>query len=226
LLDEAWELAEPTDELQRVEPAAAARAEAAWLEGRADAVAEMTDAPLALALRRNAPWIVGELACWRRRAGIQDELPIEVPDPWTSELAGDLPRAAALWAELDAPYEAALTLVGSESADHLLRALDDLRALEAQPAAAIVSRRLREHGFRGPLPGPRPSTRSNPANLTGRELEVLALVGQNLSNAEIADRLVLSKRTVEHHVSAILRKLSVQTRREAADEAVRLGLAT
>ena len=226
LLDEAWALAEPTDELQRVEPAAAARAEAAWLEGRADEMAAMTDAPLALAVRRNAPWIVGELACWRRRAGIRDEPPVKVPDPWASELAGDLPRAAALWTELDAPYEAALSLASSDSLDHLVRALDELRALEARPAAAIVSRCLREHGFRGPLPGPRASTRSNPANLTARELEVLALLGQDLSNAEIADRLVVSRRTVEHHVSAILRKLSVQTRKEAADEAVRLGLPT
>jgi DNA-binding NarL/FixJ family response regulator len=169
---------------------------------------------------------VGELACWRRRAGIQDELPVEVPDPWASELAGDLPRAAALWDDLDAPYEAALALAGSKSVEDLLRALDDLRTLEAAPAAAIVSRRLRERGFRGPTPGPRPSTRSNPANLTARELEVLALVGEDLSNAEIADRLVLSRRTVEHHVSAILRKLSVQTRGEAASEAARLGLTT
>jgi hypothetical protein len=164
-----------------VEPAAAARAEAAWLERRADAVAELTDVPLALASRRHAPWIVGELGCWRQRAGIRDELPFQVPDPWASELAGDLRRAATLWTELDAPYEAALALAGSESVDDLLRALDGLRALQAEPAAAIVTRRLREHGFRGPLPGPRASTLSNPAQLTGRELEVLVLIGQNLS---------------------------------------------
>lgn len=225
LLDEAWTLAEPTGELQRVEPAAAARAEAAWLEGRTDAVVEMTEAPLALAVRRRAPWIVGQLACWRHRAGVREELPLEVPDPWAAELKGDLERAATLWAGLDAPYEAALALAGSDSEQLLVRSLDELQGLDARPAAAIVSRRLRQHGFRGRPRGPRASTRSNPAHLTERELEVLALLGQSLSNAEIADRLVLSRRTVEHHVAAILRKLSARTRVQAGAEAQRLGLA-
>jgi DNA-binding CsgD family transcriptional regulator/tetratricopeptide (TPR) repeat protein len=224
LLDEAWALAEPSGELQRVEPAAAARAEAAWLEGRSDAVIETTEAALALAVRRRAPWIAGELACWRRRAGVHEELPLEVPDPWAAELEGDLRRAAAGWAELDAPYEAALALVGSDSEELLLRTLDELQALGAPPAAAIVARRLRDQGVRGLPRGPRPSTRENPAGLTAREVEVLALLAEGLRNAEIAERLFLSERTVDHHVSAVLRKLSVSTRAQAGAEAVRLGL--
>jgi DNA-binding CsgD family transcriptional regulator len=224
LLDEAWALAEPSGELQRVEPAAAARAEAAWLEGRTDAVLEATDGALALALQRDAPWIVGELACWRRRAGVHETLELDLPDPWAAELDGDLRRAADCWTELDARYDAALALAGAGSEDLLLTALDELRASGAEPAAAIVARRLREQGVSGLPRGPRAATRSNPAHLTGRELEVLALLSQNLANAEIADRLVLSRRTVEHHVSAILRKLSVRTRAQAAAEGVRIGL--
>jgi DNA-binding NarL/FixJ family response regulator len=54
---------------------------------------------------------------------------------------------------------------------------------------------------------------------------VLALVADGLRNGEIAERLFLSPKTVDHHVSAILRKLSVRTRAEASSEAVRLGLA-
>jgi DNA-binding CsgD family transcriptional regulator/tetratricopeptide (TPR) repeat protein len=224
LLDEAWALGEPTGELQRVEPAAAARAEAAWLEGRAEAVAETTEGVLALAVQRRIPWIVGELACWRHRAGVRETVPFEVPDPWAAELKGDAQRAAACWAELDAPYEAALALAAADSEHLLLRGLDELQELGAQPAATIVSRRLRERGARGLPRGPRASTRSNPGNLTGRELEVLVLLGQNLTNGEMADRLVLSRRTVEHHVSAILRKLSVPTRAQAVAKAARLGL--
>jgi DNA-binding NarL/FixJ family response regulator len=72
--------------------------------------------------------------------------------------------------------------------------------------------------------GPRPRTRENPAGLTARELEVLGLLTEGLRNTEIAKRLVVSQKTVDHHVSAILRKLDARTRGEAAAQAARLGL--
>jgi DNA-binding CsgD family transcriptional regulator/tetratricopeptide (TPR) repeat protein len=224
-LDEAWALARPTGELPRIGPVTAARAEAAWLEGRYDAVADATDATLDLALRRKSSWRIGELASWRRRAAIREEAPAGAAKPYALQLAGDWARAAELWTEIGCPYEAALALADSDEEDALRHALEELQRLGATPPAVIVARRLRERGVRGLPRGPRPATRQNPANLTPRELEVLALVAQGLRNADIAERLVIAEKTVDHHVSAILRKLGVETRGQASAEAVRLGLA-
>ena len=98
--------------------------------------------------------------------------------------------------------------------------LEDLRA---EPAAARVRERLRAMGARVPR-GPRAVTRANPAGLTPRQLAVLGLLREGMTNAEIADRLVLSVRTVDHHVAAVLDKLGVRSRREAAAAAQELGV--
>jgi len=224
LLEEALELAEASGELQAMFPVAAARAEAAWLEGDVDAAVHATEAAFALARVKESPWALGELACWRWRAGLEEEIPAGAAKPYGLQIAGDWARAAELWTEIGSPYEAALALADADDEDALRLALDELHRLGARPAAAIVARRLRKRGVRGMPRGPRPATRQNPANLTPRELEVLELVAEGLHNAEIAERLVLSEKTVDHHVSAILRKLGVRTRAEASAEAVRLGL--
>ena len=133
-------------------------------------------------------------------------------------------HAARLWQEIGCPYEAALALADSDDENALRQALAQLQGLGARAAAAIVARRLRARGARGLPRGPRTRTRENPAGLTGREREVLALLAEGLRNAQIAERLVVSEKTVDHHVSAILRKLDVRTRGEAGAAAVRLGL--
>jgi len=161
---------------------------------------------------------------WRHRAGFDDMFPIEAAEPYDAQLAGDWARAAAFWDEVGCPYEAALARGDSDDEQELRRALDELQELGARPAAAIVAGRLRERGARGLPRGPRRATRENPAGLTPRQLEVLELVAQGMRDSEIAQRLVLSERTVGHHLGAILRKLGVRNRSEATAEAVRLGL--
>ena len=223
-LEEAYELAQPSGELPRVGPVAAARAEAAWLEGRLDEIAAVTEEAFDLALRRDSPWLLGEIALWRRRAGLSDEISNAVAEPYALELDGAYERAARRWTEIGCPYEAALSLSHADGEVEARRALDDLQRLDAAPAAAIVARRLRERGARGLPRGPRPATRRNPAGLTARELEVLALLVEGLRNAEVAARLYLSVKTVDHHVASIFRKLEVRNRGEAASLAVRRGL--
>jgi DNA-binding CsgD family transcriptional regulator/tetratricopeptide (TPR) repeat protein len=225
LLDEAFRLAEGTGEVQRIGGVAAARAEARWLAGDLDAIAEETDAALELALERDDAWFAGDLVAWRHRAGISvDARPSRCPDPIRLELDRRPRAASARWRRLGCPYEAAVALLAASDEPSLRSSLEGLQALGARPAAARAARRLRERGVRGVARGPRASTRRNPAGLTQRELEVLALLAEGLRNAHIAERLVVSAKTIDHHVSAILRKLNVDTRTEAAARASRLGL--
>jgi ATP/maltotriose-dependent transcriptional regulator MalT len=224
-LEAAHALVEPTEELERIAQVAAARAEAAWLAGEAAQVAEVTDAALAFALQNRAQWIVGELVYWRWQAGLRDQVPPRlVAAPFARSLAGDWEQAAKLWREIGCPYEAALALADAGEERPMRRAHDELRGLGAAPAAAIVARRLREIGVRGLRRGPRPQTRQNPAGLTARELEVVAMLADGMRNADIAQRLILSEKTVDHHVSSILRKLDVRNRGEAGAKAIQLGL--
>ena len=106
----------------------------------------------------------------------------------------------------------------------LKRALHCFDHLGARPAADRVRQQLRELGLRSIPRGPRSSTRTNAFHLTSRELEVIALLAQGLTNAEIATRLYRSAKTVDHHVSSVLSKLSVSTREAAVATATAQGL--
>jgi DNA-binding CsgD family transcriptional regulator/tetratricopeptide (TPR) repeat protein len=223
LLDAAVRCCAGQTEVQYLAPIAAARAEAAWLTGNPHLVDAATRDTLDEAAKRESAWVVGELAWLRRLAGIEESVP-SAAEPYLSQLAGDVDRAAALWTDLGCPYDAALALVGSPDEDRLRVALAGFQRLGARAAAAVVARRLRANGARAVPRGPRPSTLNNPARLTPREVEVLSLIREGLSNAEIAVRLYLAEKTVHHHVSAVLRKLGVATRGQAAREAARRGL--
>jgi DNA-binding CsgD family transcriptional regulator/tetratricopeptide (TPR) repeat protein len=225
-LAEAQAIAAPTGELQHLLPAATASAEIAWLEGgeNADDVTRATtDRAMELAMRYRAIPALSELTAWRRRCGVHDAKASESVDPYALELTGDTVGAAAAWTELGCQYEAAITLCMGGPAENQRRALAIFQALDARPAAAIAARLLREGGARGVPRGPRPSTKQNAGGLTAREVEVLGLLREEMSNRQIAGRLHLSEKTVDHHVAAILAKLGVSNRRQAARAAAPLA---
>ncbi|MGH8129618.1 MAG: helix-turn-helix transcriptional regulator, partial [Steroidobacteraceae bacterium] len=149
LLDDALLLAEPTGELPRIAPVAAARAEAAWLAGDRQGVGAATEKAFELALQMGAAWPIGELAYWRWRAGLETDVPQGAAEPYAIEMSGDWARAAGLWTDIGCPYEAALALADADDESVLRRALDQLLRMGARPAAAIVSRRLQERGAGG-----------------------------------------------------------------------------
>jgi DNA-binding CsgD family transcriptional regulator/tetratricopeptide (TPR) repeat protein len=235
LLERGWRLALQSDEAERI-----ARAGAGWFEW-----AELSDDPAARARGEDAlarvadvpnPWLVGELRWWRPptdrqpddahgRPDVATTVPsTSDPTPWDLGAQTGWEAAAARWAALGWPYERARELERSGDTDAMVTALTVYEHLGATVPATRLRRRLRALGVRSLPRGPSRETRANPAGLTPRQSEVLTLLTEGLTNAAIAGRLVLSERTVDHHVAAVLTKLGVANRHEAVAAAAELGL--
>jgi DNA-binding NarL/FixJ family response regulator len=145
-----------------------------------------------------------------------------MPPPYALSLAGDWRGAAEAWSALGFPYESADALSDARNEAARIEALAVFDSFGAARAAAHLRRRLRADGVRRIPRGPRPASRASPAGLTPRETEVLELLARGDTNAQIAQALVIAPKTVDHHVSAVLAKLGVASRREAAAAAARL----
>jgi ATP/maltotriose-dependent transcriptional regulator MalT len=223
LLARAGEIAERSAELQRTAPVAAARAESAWLRGASGAVVAAVAPVFEEACRLSAVTYRAELGYWLTKAG--RSVPADPSGhPYALQAAGGWRAAARAWQNAGCPYEHAAALAESPDPDEKLAALAVLDGLGAAPLARLVRAELRVMGLRRIPRGPLAVTRENPAGLTERQAQVVRLLAQGLTNGEIAELLVVSVRTVDHHVSAVLDKLGVRTRRQAVARAGRLGL--
>jgi len=218
VLSRNWERAAASGEMQVLCPAAAAGAEYMWLSDEEDPdkleqfVAVLDEA----SMEDRDPWRAGILAFWLWKLGAISETPSGIAPPYQQIMEGRSDEAASIFEAKSIPYERALALMHSNE-ESQLQALTIFETLGAAPISGKLRESLRLKGVAVPRNMGR-RARSH-AGLTARQTEVLQLLDEDLSNAQIADQLFVSSRTVEHHVAAILTKLDASTRHEAVSEA-------
>ncbi|MGH3216166.1 MAG: AAA family ATPase [Trebonia sp.] len=214
-LDDAAAAADGTGEAQFIIPVRLARAEAYWFAGQPESA--RAEAELAAAAAVDAtPWDRGAVACWLRRCGAEHTPSGEVAEPYQCYLDGHLEKAAQLWTDRGCRYEAALTLHDTREERLLRDAVAVFAELGATAAIRLTRQKMRALGIKSIPAGPRSAARADPLGLTRREHEVLLMIGEGLTNVQIAARLFISVKTVDHHVSAVLAKLGAPNRAAAA----------
>ncbi|MGD2060443.1 MAG: LuxR C-terminal-related transcriptional regulator [Acidimicrobiia bacterium] len=223
-LEAAWTIAATSDEIDYLLHVGSALAEKMWVTSTPEEpLIGVLDDLVARGLRQEFPWLAGALAFWLSMCGAGGPPPTGVPEPYRLAIAGDL-TAIEHWESKKMPYESAVVRSLGDKTQRL-EALASLEALGANAVAARLRQEFRAEGVRVPR-GPGMATRSHAAGLTARQAEVLDLLAEDLTNLEIADRLFISPRTVENHVSAILGKLGVEDREQAVAAALATGLMT
>lgn len=228
-LDRAWALAERLDEPLRRLAVLAAAAEVSWMTGAVDPrVPAALEALPRYAAAPGAGWAAGNLAVWLRRLGLAVDLPAELvemfAEPYRLHLGGRYAEAASWWHLAGDSFSEALSWTDLPDVDARVRGVALLDRLGAIGTADRLRAEFRQQGLTELPPRPREATRANPGGLTNRQLEVARLIARGLSNGEIAARLYIAQKTADHHVSAILAKLGLTSRRAIVARADELGL--
>ena len=223
LLQEAKTISFETMELQRVIPSMVALLEYEWLTGKT--IIEKTDIEKTSVLMQqgSVDSEKNEFAFWMKRAGRHFVSHKEIVEAYDISSAAKALKAAAFWEKSGCPYEQALAMFEGKD-DDKRKAIAMVQDLGAIAVYEKMKQDMRNLGIKKIPRGIRNSTRSNAAFLTGRELDVLKLMKEELHNREIAAQLYISAKTVEHHISSILFKLDANSRSKAVTEAVRMGI--
>jgi DNA-binding CsgD family transcriptional regulator/tetratricopeptide (TPR) repeat protein len=223
LLDESFNLALKMGEVEKIVATGAAKAESFWLQNKMDSVVDELELMYQKVKNSNNPWAIGEVAFWLWKGGKLSEAPENIAKPYLLQIKGKWKEAANEWIKLGCPYEEALALADGNE-DSKRNALTILESLGATATINLIKQQMREEGIKKIPKGPRKTTKENPAGLTGRQMDVLKLLTKGLSNSEIASKLYISSKTVDHHISAILSKLNLHSRTEAAAFAQSSGM--
>lgn len=217
LLAKAHTDALATGEVQYSLPVLLGMAERAWLAGSPRLAANALSGLERIDPAHFSHWAAAEYRFWRQLLGQpSQQCQTAAGTAFCPALEGDFAASGTAFAQLGADYLANVCFALAKD-PHMVSA--GLAALHRQGAKAAVSRLTKLLETRGltrqdvTLPrGPYKAARENPFGLTAKEMTVLEHLAQGLSNAEIADEMSRSQRTIEHHVSAILQKLEVENR--------------
>jgi len=222
-LMEAKEKAFETMELHRILPVATAFLEYEWITGtRCIDTAEINMA-IDMIRRTKKDFSRSKYYYWLSKAR-EEYLPFGEKNK-DNELGISVAtdQDAKYWEKTGCPYEQALALFEGND-DDKRKAIAMVNDLGADAVYEKLKQEMRSSGIKSIPRGVRKTTRENPSLLTDRELDVLALLKEGMQNKEIAARLYISAKTVDHHISSILLKLDINSRSKAVAEAVRLGI--
>jgi DNA-binding CsgD family transcriptional regulator len=223
LLMEAKTMAFETMELQRIIPTISALLEYEWITGNTYVESKELDQTIVLIGKSKNIIAKSVFAFWLRLARKQDMSLKADFEGYAISNASRALKAAAFWKKTGCPYEEALALFEG-NLDDKKKALNIIQGLGAQATFEKLKMEMRRSGIKNIPRGIRKTTQSNPAQLTDRELDVLNLLNEGLQNKEIAARLFISAKTVDHHISNILFKLEAKSRTKAVQEAIRLEI--
>ena len=222
-LREAKTKAFETMEVQRIQPVINALLEFEWLSGKELIESDELKKAGEVIEASKKGFEINEFSFWLFKARNKSLPAIEILELYQFQNKNAINKATAAWRHLGSPYEEALILFEGTSADKK-EALEIMQKLGAVAVVNKMKHQMRNEGIKNIPRGIRKSTQSNPAHLTEREMDILQLLHEGMQNKEIADKLFISPKTVDHHISSILFKLDVNSRSKAAKEAVKLGI--